>query len=140
MKRNKSGSVKLIVFSTVLAWQLLFPFAAAQAAEASHMLALTAEKANMSHNGQELIADQPVVDKDNLAYIPLKSVALLYGFSVTYDADTKETVASKEELTLRFKAGATTISVNGNEVEAAGEIFSQKGSLMVPLRTWADIT
>lgn len=140
MKRNKSGSVKLIVISTVLAWQLLFPFAAAQASEASHVLALTANKAAMSHNGQELAADQPVVEKDNLAYIPLKSVALLYGFSVTYDAAAKETVASKEDMTLRFKAGAKTIDVNGTAVESAGEIFSQKGSLMIPLRTWADIT
>ena len=136
-----SKSFKVIAIGTVLSWQLFaFGQTTSAAGSSSHSLNLTENSSSMNYNGQTIKANQPVTQKGDRAYVPLKSIAQLYGFSLSYDAETKETIAMKDSVTLRFTPDTKNIDVNGSAVTSAGIIYAQKGSLMVPLRTWAALT
>ena len=131
-----------IVLITVLA--LVVPVAPARAdsppAGGINVLQLAKDSDLMLFNGEEIRAAQPVTYKDGAAYVPLNGIASVYGFTLYYDADTKEAVAKSHALELRFKAGSPLIKVNGSPVEGPGPVYAQNGYMMVPLRMWANLT
>lgn len=131
-----------IVLLTVIA--LVIPFATARADSSSaggfNVLQLAKDSDIMLFNGEEIRAAQPVTYKDGAAYIPLNGIASVYGFTLYFDAKTKEAVAKSNVLELRFKADSPFIKVNGSAVKGPGPVFAQEGYMMVPLRMWADLT
>lgn len=103
-------------------------------------LILKPDSRTMLLNGEELQAVQPVTLHNGLNYAPLSSLAQAFDFELAYDARTKEAVALRGDQELRFRVNSSTVMVNGNQVHASGVLFVQDGSLMVPLRTWANVT
>ncbi|MBD2847265.1 copper amine oxidase N-terminal domain-containing protein [Paenibacillus sp. IB182496] len=92
------------------------------------------------HNGQTVQAVQPVTFKDGASYLPFRTIAELYNFRVSYDKSTKESIATGGGLEFRFTPDTAYIQVNGESIKSSGKVYIQNGYMMVPLRTWADLT
>lgn len=133
--------IKTTAVGAMLAWHL---FACGQTVNAfdssDHRLHITENSSKMDYNGQTVIAAQPVTQKKNNVYVPLKSVAQLYGFSLFYEVKTKGIIASRDNLTIHFTPHTRYIDVNGTAVTAASPLYIHNGHLMVPLRIWAELT
>ncbi len=140
-KRIQKQLVKVTIGSMLLATPLSAAQVLAQDTTTQfHTLVLQQDSTTVEYNGQLSIAAQPVTYAKGANFIPLSTVAKLYGYTVTYDAATKESVVSKDDVELRFLAGTTRYTLNGEERFAASELFTQQGSMMVPIRTWSQIT
>lgn len=87
----------------------------------------------MYQNGQTYTAAQPMVAKNGVSYIAVRSFVNRVGLKVTYDAKTKETVITKGKDELRFKLNNDTYTVNGVPTKMKGASFQQKNTFMVPL-------
>ena len=127
----------------LLIFCLLLPLAVvAGQAEASgnERLVLTKNSKMLQHNGVAVQAVQPVTFRNGSSYGPFKTMAQLYGFQVSYNAATKESIAIKGNLDIRFRPNQADIRVNGQVVRSSGTVYIQEGFLMVPLRTWAELT
>jgi len=107
---------------------------------ADNQLVLKKNSKTMLFNGAALQAAQPQTIRSGSSYAALNGLAGPFGYKLSYDVKTKEAVASNGANEFRFKAGVSTIIVNGAPVEGPGPVFSLKGSLMVPIRTWANLT
>ena len=105
-----------------------------------HVLQLEKDSDVMLFDGEAIQAAQPITYKDGAAYIPLNGIASVYGFTLYYDAKTKEAVAKSAARELRFKDGSPHIKVNGSAVKGPGPVYAQNGYMMVPLRMWANLT
>ncbi|MCC3373362.1 stalk domain-containing protein [Cohnella sp. REN36] len=105
-----------------------------------NILTLTANKAQLTLNGVVYPTAQPTAVVAGVTYAPLSSLAARYGYSVRYDVGTKESIAVQGTTEIRMKAGSTTFSLNGKKVDAAGKSYNQKGSLMIPVRMWSNLT
>ncbi|GAA0356813.1 copper amine oxidase N-terminal domain-containing protein [Bacillus horti] len=130
------------VLSIILIIQVL-PIKSLEDIEASssiHTLVLRQNSTTFTHNGQALKAVQPVTLKNGVTYAPLSSLAKVYQFNISFDPNTKESIVKNDALEIRFKANTSTIRVNGRTVQSSGELFTQQGYLMVPVRTWAELT
>jgi len=124
---------------------LLLPLVAAPeqteaSTQRSEQLVLTKNSKTLRHNGTPVQAVQPVTFSNGSSYGPFKTMAQIYGFRVSYNASTKESIAVKGNTEIRFKAGQSNIRVNGQVVRSSGTVYIQEGFLMVPLRTWAELT
>lgn len=91
-------------------------------------------------NGVASTSDENVAVVKGATYVQLKSIATAYGFKLSYNSATKESVAAYGNLKISFKQNESTMKVNGKSVKTGGKVFSQNGNLMVPLRAWADAT
>ncbi|MFB9326409.1 stalk domain-containing protein [Paenibacillus aurantiacus] len=112
----------------------------ARAQEALNQLTLQLNSNIMVKNGVTSLTAQPVTAKSGTSFIPLKSVADHYGYKVSFDAKTKESVVKNEQHEFRFKADRKTITRDGQPVSAPLAPFALKGSMMVPIRTWSNMT
>ncbi|WP_372632457.1 copper amine oxidase N-terminal domain-containing protein [Cohnella sp.] len=138
-KSIQTRLLKVAIGSMLLA--VPFPAVSAFAQDASkNTILLNPNSASIQYNGQTSKAVQPVTYKDGTNYIPLSTFAGLYGYSVSYDAATKESVVSKDGAEIRFAAGTARYTLNGEKRLAVGKLFTLKGSMMVPIRTWSEIT
>ncbi|GAA0373151.1 stalk domain-containing protein [Bacillus horti] len=150
MKKVMSKCTKVGVTCTLLGTLLLQgPTGVAVANQTNLSTNLTAtqdklimrqDSKSMNFNGQTVQAAQPITLKNNMNYIPLASVAKLYGFEMTYQASTKESIAKSGDLEFRFKINSRDIKVNGTTIQSPAPMYVQDGSLMIPIRTWADLT
>ncbi|RXZ83328.1 copper amine oxidase N-terminal domain-containing protein [Paenibacillaceae bacterium] len=143
MKSINHLTVTLGLSCALLAAPLASPLAAyaTSAGAISHEIVLKRLEAAMTLNGQPVPAAQPLTIKNGVSYAPLSTLANLYGFQVSYNSATKEAVIrSSDELIIRAQAGTNEINVNDTAVLAAGDLFTQQGSMMIPLRTWASVT
>ncbi|MBJ6363993.1 stalk domain-containing protein [Paenibacillus sp. GCM10012307] len=141
MKRIQKQLAKVTIGSMLLA----SPFTGVTAwgaggAEELNTLQFQQNNAAFQFNGQSSSAVQPVTYAQGANYIPLSTIAKLYGFQLSYDATSKESIAIKGDLEVRFAANTKQYKVNGNVQTASGELFTQQGSMMVPIRTWSEIT
>jgi PKD repeat protein len=116
------------------------PTLSAEAVSPDNQLVLKKNSKSMTFNGKALQAAQPLTVKNGSSYAALSSLAGPFGYKLSYAAATKESIASNGTIELRFKPGSSTIIVNGSPVEGPGPTFVLKGSLMVPLRMWANLT
>lgn len=140
-KKIQKQLVKVTIGSMLLAAPLTAAQALAQDTSSQlHTLVLQQSSTTIEYNGQLSTAVQPVTYTKGANFIPLSTVAKLYGFTVSYDAETKESVVTKGDMELRFVAGTSRYTINGEERFAASDLFTQQGSMMVPIRTWSDIT
>ncbi|CAM3293269.1 MULTISPECIES: stalk domain-containing protein [Saccharibacillus] len=96
-------------------------------------LILTINGDKMYQNGEMYTAAQPMVAKNGVSYIAVRSFVNRVGLKVTYDAKTKETVITKGADELRFKLDKDVYTVNGVPTKMKGTSFQQKNTFMVPL-------
>ncbi|HUC90881.1 MAG TPA: stalk domain-containing protein [Paenibacillus sp.] len=138
---NSFKSLKGLLITSLLALPLLAPPQAADAAaDGSNTLVLKKNSAVMQFNGTERKAAQPVTYKNGSAYLPLNGISAPFGFKLSYDAKTREAVARSAKQEIRFKSGSSYIKVDGKVVRAPGPAYAQKGYMMVPIRTWSNVT
>ena len=104
-----------------------------------HVLELARDSDIMRFDGAEIRIAQPVTYVEGTAYVPLKSVAPVFGFTVGYDGITREAIAKSDKLEIRFRDGSPDITVNGSAAQAPGPVFIRNGSMMVPLRMLANL-
>jgi len=91
-------------------------------------------------NGNTVSSDEPLAVTKGVSYIQFKTIANLYGFKISYDSKTKESIATSNTTTISFKANSDVVKVNGKNIKAAGTVYTNNGYLMIPVRTWANIT
>ncbi|WP_051318402.1 stalk domain-containing protein [Cohnella thermotolerans] len=106
----------------------------------NHTLVLYLNKANVSLDGVTYPAAQPTVAVKGTTYAPISMLAARFGYTVRYESATKESVVTWTGTEVRWKAGSSSYKLNGVATKFAGVPFSQKGSLMIPVRAWATAT
>jgi len=116
------------------------PQAAGTASPADNVLTLYVNQAKVVLNGKAYPSPQPTLVKNGASYAPLSMLAARYGYTIRFDAAAKEAVAQSGDTELRFKDGSGTYKLNGATFSASGKPFTLKGSLMIPVRSWADAT
>ncbi|REE70664.1 copper amine oxidase-like protein [Paenibacillus taihuensis] len=136
--------MKFLKWLVVLSF-LLTPFAyasesTAAAPDYSDKLTLTIGSTNMKHNSTFTKAAQPVTAINGVSFIPFASVAAQYGYKISYNAQTKESIAIGKQHSLKFKLNSTIANVDGNNVKLTGAPYVLNGSLMMPLRSWGKVT
>ncbi|SEN16733.1 stalk domain-containing protein [Paenibacillus sp. OV219] len=124
---------------------LLMPFVYASGGTASALdysdkLTLTIGSKNMKHNSSYTKSAQPVTAIIGVSFIPFASVAAEYGYKISYNAQTKESIAIGPLHTLKFKMNSAVANVDGYNVKLTGAPYILNGSLMVPLRSWGNVT
>ncbi|SFT10107.1 copper amine oxidase N-terminal domain-containing protein [Paenibacillus sp. BC26] len=103
-------------------------------------LVLKKNSTAMLFNKKPLKAAQPLTIKNGSSYAALNGIAGPFGYKLSYDAKTKESIAKAGDIELRFKPGSDIIKRNGESIKGPGPTFILKGSLMVPLRMWSNLT
>ena len=101
---------------------------------------LTRHSKSYKLNGETKELNQPVTEKNGVTYIPLKAIAEIYGFKVSYDSKAKESIAASDELTLAFKLNSTQVKINNTEIKEIPATMTMNSSLMVPVRAWSQLT
>lgn len=91
-------------------------------------------------DGRVIKAVQPITEKKGRSYIPLASIAPLFGYKVSFDAKAKQVIAVNGDTKIQFSLSSPTVKLNGQSLPSAGAAFTQKGSLMIPLTTWSQLT
>lgn len=106
----------------------------------ANMLVLSKNKKEMLHNDKRVVASQPYEIVGGTPYVALNGIAQPFGFKLSYNAATKESIAESASTKLIFKAGSNRVMVNGVARTWSIPTLTRSGSLMVPLRMWADLT
>lgn len=91
-------------------------------------------------NGVPTSSDEALTVVKGTTYVQFKTIALLYGYQVSYDSKTKQSIAKSGNQSIAFKQGDNAVTVNGKRVSAGGTAFTSNGNLMVPIRAWANAT
>jgi len=134
-------SLKSFVALSMLAVPLsAFPAAVTAEGTGAHQLQLQKNSAVMIHNGEKVEVAQPIIFKDGASFAPLTGFAKVFGYKTSYIAETKESIATNGEIEYRFVPGSAVIKVNGEEVTSSGPVHILNGSLMVPIRTWSQLS
>ena len=92
----------------------------------------------MVYKGQEIKAVQPLTIKNGTYYVALNGIASPYGYKLSYNVKTKETIATSNVKEIRFKTNDVNMLVNGKAFKGRYPTFVLKNSLMIPLRSWAE--
>ncbi|GGF86865.1 copper amine oxidase N-terminal domain-containing protein [Paenibacillus abyssi] len=141
MKLLRVSAIKWVLIASLVAVPTFGkPSQAAANGGSLDTLVLKKNSSVMLHNGQSVQAVQPVTFKNGSSYAPFKSIARVYGFTVSYEARTKESIARNGDLEIRFTPNSSNIKVNGEIVKSPGPVFIQKGFMMIPMRTWSNLT
>jgi len=107
---------------------------------ADNRLVLTEGQKEIVLNGRRLPLAQPFVLKNGIPYAPLTGIARAYGYKVSYDAAGKQSVAASPTDEFRFRPGSRVVAANGKPFSGKAQAYALKGSLMIPLDTWAELT
>ncbi|URN92485.1 MAG: stalk domain-containing protein [Candidatus Pristimantibacillus lignocellulolyticus] len=102
-------------------------------------IVLTVGNKDIFFNGEKTTTKEPITVVKGTSYIPFKTIATLYGFKVSYDSKSKSSVASNKSNKIIFKQGSTEATVN-NRTYYPEAPYMKDGSLMVPIKTWAEMT
>ncbi|MFC5651592.1 stalk domain-containing protein [Paenibacillus solisilvae] len=142
MKSLKSlNSLKwLLILSLLLIPLAKFFDQTASAAVGSDQLILTVNTNVMVHNGSVWKAAQPLTAAKGVSFVALKGIAQRYGYTLSYNSATKESIASSSSHVIRFKLGSSIVYFDNKPVKALAPAYVLNNSLMVPLRTWAQLT
>jgi len=105
-----------------------------------NVLVLTKNKKEMLHNGNRIVAAQPYEFIKGKPYVALNGIAQPFGFTLSYDAAAKESIAVSESANIRLKWNSNRVTVNGAIRTWAEPTILKNGSLLVPLQMWADLT
>ena len=83
--------------------------------------------------GKRYKAAAPVIRRDNMLYAPVRTLGIIGGEEVGYDAASGSVTLGGKSI----KVGDATIDNNGETVELGGEVINEKGVTYVPLRAYA---
>lgn len=103
-------------------------------------LVLSTSTTSFTYNGQSVKAVQPMVYKKGYHYVPLITMAKLFGLNLTYDSNTKETILSNKNVWVRFKAGSKIYTANGSSNIMESPAFTYQGNMMITIDSWARLT
>ncbi len=87
----------------------------------------------MYQNGKLYTASQPMMVKQGVSYVAVRSLVDRVGLKLTYDGKTKETIIISGGSELRFKLNSNKYTVNGVSKVMKGAAYQQKSVFMVPL-------
>ncbi|RUS48038.1 stalk domain-containing protein [Cohnella sp. AR92] len=132
-------------FSALLLLSLVFgsiPFATtiAEAKAGDNKLVLYLDKAKVTLNSVDYTSAQPTVTVKGIAYAPLSTLVARYGYKISYNSATKESIVTANNLEMRWKLNTSAYTLNGVKTSFSGTAYVLKGSLMVPVRAWANAT
>ncbi|MBB6635560.1 stalk domain-containing protein [Cohnella thailandensis] len=131
-------------FAALLLLSLVFssiPFSnVAEAKPGDNTLSLYLDKAKVALNGVEYPSVQPTTAVKGVSYAPLSMLVARYGYSISFNSVTKESIVTGNNLEMRWKMNTSTYTLNGVSSTFAGKAYVLKGSLMVPVRAWATAT
>ncbi|MCR8657182.1 copper amine oxidase N-terminal domain-containing protein [Paenibacillus endoradicis] len=82
----------------------------------------------------------PITVAKGVSYVQFKTIAKLSGFKVSYDSITKSSVATNKNNKITFKQGSSESTLNDRIYYVAGAPYTKDGNLMVPIKTWAEMT
>jgi len=113
--------------------------------ELADRLQLELDSKKMVLNGVNYESAQPLTIKDGSTFVSFSGIAARYGYKVSYDTKTKESVAINESLPIdkqeiRFKVDSLIIKQGATNINAPVAPFALNGSLMIPLRSWVIAT
>lgn len=137
MKKRITLLLSLSLFLTSGSWA---ETQAAGAGAGNHTLTLFVNKTNVTLDGVSYPAAQPTVNVSGTTYAPISMLGARFGYAVSYDVKTKESVVALDGTELRWKNGSSSYTVNGAAAKFTGAAFTKNGSLMIPLRAWANAT
>ncbi|PLT46678.1 hypothetical protein B8V81_0902 [Paenibacillus pasadenensis] len=103
-------------------------------------ITLTKGSKQMDKDGAAITAVQPLTIKNDVSYAAFSTLAQLYGYKTSYDAKAKESIAKTPSGEIRFRMNTKDIWVDGTKWTGEAASYSEKGSLMIPIRTWAKIS
>lgn len=103
-------------------------------------LILSSSTTTFTYNGQLVKAAQPMVYKKGYHYVPVITMAKLFGLNLTYDSNTKETIVSDKNMKVRFRAGSSGYTANGASNMMEAPAFTHQGSMMITIGSWARLT
>ncbi|QKS45294.1 copper amine oxidase N-terminal domain-containing protein [Paenibacillus cellulosilyticus] len=111
------------------------------ASSVTDTLTMVKNSTTIVHNGVKTTAAQPLTFINGVSYIPLKAIAVEFGYKVTYNAPTKESIAtSKDGVELRFKPNSAAVTKDGVATALTGPAINQQGSFMIPVKSWSILT
>lgn len=87
----------------------------------------------MEQDGQTYNSSQPMIVKDGVSYVSIRSLVDRVGYEIAYDSKTKETIIKYGEDELRFKTDSKTYRVNGKSMTMKGASYQDNNVFMVPL-------
>lgn len=96
-------------------------------------LVLMMNSNKMYQNGQVYTASQPMMVKQGVSYVAVRSMVDRVGLKLTYDGKTKETIIISGNNELRFKLNSNKYTVNGVSKVMKGASFQQNNIFMVPV-------
>jgi len=140
MKSFKSLKWILILSFLIMPFANVSSSSVSAAGKMSDQLVLMLNSKVMVHNGVTMNSVQPVTVQNGTSFIALSSISARYGYKVSYNAATKEITAVGNSHELIFKIGSTIIYGDGLPVKTAIAPYVLNGSLMVPVRTWSDLS
>ncbi|BBH21143.1 hypothetical protein Back11_24880 [Paenibacillus baekrokdamisoli] len=111
----------------------------ASAAGVSDQLVLQVNSNVMVHNGAMWKSAQPLTAVKGSTFVALSAIAPRFGYVLSFDSVKKESIATSSTHVLRFKFGSTIVYIDNKPINVTAP-YLLKGSLMIPLRTWAQLT
>lgn len=99
----------------------------------ANQLILYMNSAKMVQGDQSYTASQPMIVKNGVSYVAIRSFVERVGLKFNYDTVTKETVITQGTQVLRFKTDSNVYTVNGQSTQMSGVAFQQNNVFMVPL-------
>lgn len=114
---------------------------ASAAGIAADELVLKLKSNVMVHNGASFKSAQPLTLTQGTTFVAFSSIAQRYGYTISYDAKKKESIATSSKNVIRFKIGNVNVTKDGaSSVKASNAPYVLNGSLMIPLRAWSQVT
>lgn len=130
----------LLILSLFIIPMAKFSDQTALAAGVSDQLILTVNTNVMVHNGKIWKSAQPLTAVKGISFVALSGIAQRYGYTLTYDSAKKESIATSSSHVIRFKLGSAVAYMDNKPVQASAAAYVSNNSLMIPLRTWAQLT
>jgi len=132
-------SLKLLLIAALFLTPLGLSPRTLHAEGTAQQLVLKKNSKIMIHNGVMKLAAQPQTIRNHSSYAALRGIAEIFGYALSYDVKTRESIAKSGTTELRFKQGSSVIKMNGKPVIGPGPAFVSNGFLMIPVRTWSNL-
>ncbi|WP_096202398.1 stalk domain-containing protein [Bacillus sp. FJAT-45350] len=92
------------------------------------------------YEGEKLLhSREPHVVRNGVTYVSMRSVAQLFGFTISYNEVTRQAIMQNSSMDIRFVANQTSYQYNGSSANLKhGMPYIERGTLMLPLRVVAE--
>ncbi|MHA0855592.1 copper amine oxidase N-terminal domain-containing protein [Paenibacillus sp. CMAA1364] len=96
-------------------------------------LIMMLNSADMYQDGKLYKASQPMMVKNGVSYVAIRSMVDRVGLKLSYNQKTKETIIISGGNELRFKTDSNRYTVNGVSQQMKGTAYQKNNIFMVPL-------